>query len=262
MKHSKEIGKTSPAGGLKAPGRARSGAYPLLSLPEAISLAGKLFDNLGAGPHSRQNAAKGIGYLSFSGAASGKIGSMVHFGLLLRNAGEYMVSPLAREAFLYPGESGVAAIAEAARHPVLYSRIISRFSGQPLPKGLPEILVADYRITQKAAMLAARNFIKTVEFAGLAKDGKLLPQDYNYENNPPLNNIAKAEHSNDLAVAPDAAITITLESGVEIKFPKNLAYRISMGEFKDEIKKLEQKTSAGGDFSDNSAGGADNDFND
>lgn len=249
--------KTNPAGMAKTSGKIRSGAYPLLSLPEAIGLAGKLFDNLGAGPHSRQNAAKGIGYLSFSGAASGKIGSMVHFGLLLRNAGEYMISSLAREAFSYPGESGVAAIAEAARHPVLYSRIIDRFSGQPLPKGLPEILVADYKITQKAAMLAARNFIKTIEFAGLGKDGTIFPQDYNRENNFPPDDAVKTEHPNSPAreaALPGAAITITLESGVEIKFPESLAYRISMGEFKDEIKKLEQKTSPGGEFFDESAG--------
>jgi hypothetical protein len=54
--------------------KSRSCAYPVLALPKAVELAKKLFDNFGAGPHSRANVARGLGYSSFSGAVSAKIG--------------------------------------------------------------------------------------------------------------------------------------------------------------------------------------------
>ena len=93
----------------------RSGGYPLLSLPRAIAAAKKIYDNLGQGPHSRQNLARGLGYASFSGAVSGKIGALVHFGLLSRLSGLYSVTLPARAIFLYPEKNCVAEIFAAAK---------------------------------------------------------------------------------------------------------------------------------------------------
>lgn len=219
----------------------RSGAYPLVALPEAIGSAQKIFDNLGQGPHTRENVARGLGYASFSGAASPKIGALVHFGLLLRQKGGYLVSPLALEIFDYPKEGSETAIAKAASQPGLYDKLINRFNRQALPKNLPHILTADYKITEKAAPMAAEIFIKTMEFSGFLKEGKLVAPGQSNASEP----ILQAENGSgkENRYSGGKEIKIELPSGIRISFPESLAYRLSMGEFSDEIKNLEKKTS-------------------
>jgi len=97
----------------------RSCAYPLYSLPETVQFAKKIYDGLGQGPFSRLSLSKGLGYSSFSGAASGKIGALVHFGLLDRARASYALTAMAKEILAYPAESSLPAIVDAALHPVL-----------------------------------------------------------------------------------------------------------------------------------------------
>jgi hypothetical protein len=225
--------------------KTRSCGYPLFALPRAIELARALCEGFGEGPHSRESAARGLGYSSFSGAASSKIGSLVHFGLLARASGMYSITSLAKSVFLYPKEGSGEAIVTVAIKPALYGKLISRFLDKPLPERLEEILSADYGITGKAAPAAARNFIETMEFAGLMKDGTLVFMEAGFAVDPQkIFDAGSVKENNDNRAVKNRVIKINLLSGVEIIFPEDLAYRISMGEFADEIKSLDKK--AGG----------------
>jgi len=221
--------------------KVRSCAYPVLALPECSQLAQKIFDGLGQGPHTRATLAKGMGYSSFSGAVSAKIGSMVQFGLLERFHGGYSVTPLAEEIFSYPDEISQPSIAEGALRPALYKKLADRFAGKSIPHGLAAVLAAGYRITEKAAPEAAANFIKTMEFSGLLKDGIL--------GLPPAGEAAAPveKKSRELLTAnkeDDGRIKIELPCGGAVLFPKEMAYRLSLGEFAEAIKDLDRK--AGG----------------
>ena len=213
--------------------KSRSCSYPAIALNQAIDLAKKLFDNLGQGPHSRQNAARGLGYNSFSGAVSTKIGSLVQFGLLLRQNGQYLVSNLAKSAFTYPSEESEPAIEELAQKPALYQKLINKFSANGLPKELAAILTNDFKITKKAAALAAQNFIASMEFGGLLKDGILALPEFGNDNLMPKNLVQEKDIGE--------SIKIKLASGIEIVFPADLSYRLSMGDFAPAIKELDQK---------------------
>lgn len=218
--------------------KSRSCAYPLLSLSEAVELAQKLYENYGVGPHSREGAARGLGYSSFSGAASGKIGALVHFGLLVREAGNYFISPLAKEIFADPGEKGIAAISIAARRPLLYSKLVGRFQGEFLPKNLPDILVSDYKITAKAAPAAADNFLRTMELAGFIAEGKLVPIEEARVSEPHQNDSDVIEETGE---TDQDMIKVVLPSGVKVFFPEAMAYRLALGEFAKEIMDLGKK---------------------
>lgn len=224
--------------------KTRSCGYPLFALPQAIEMAKALCDGLGEGPYSRDGVARGLGYSSFSGAASSKIGSLAHFGLLARAGGTYSITSLARSVFLYPKEGSEEAMAKAVGKPLLYGKLIARFSDKPLPERLDAVLSADYGIAIKAAPVAAQNFVATLEFAGLIREGKLVFPD-------PGDNIAKTVEivrplEKPAAIAASAApIKIKLPSGVEISFPENLAYRLSMGDFGPILRSLDDKANGG-----------------
>jgi len=227
------------------PARNRSCAYPALALFESIELAQKIFDGLGPGPHERKTLSKGLGYSSFSGAVSGKVGSLVQFGLLERFRGGYSITARAKEIFTYPEETSEPAIREAAMRPALYQKITDKFAGKPMPGNLAAVLAAGYGITEKAAGFAAANFIKTMEFAGLLKDGVLiLPQ---IGEDAGLITVAGGKKLPGVVAGRDEEeeqIKIPLPSGPVVLFPKSMAYRLSLGEFAQELKNLDRK--AGG----------------
>lgn len=223
------------------PARARSCAYPVLALPECVQLAQKIFSGLGQGPHTRAALAKGLGYSSFSGAVSAKIGSMVQFGLLERFHGAYSVTPQAEEIFAYPDEISQPSILEGAMRPVLYKKLADKFAGKMMPRDLPAVLAAGYGITEKAAPEAAANFIETMEFSGLLKDGTL--------GSSQAGEAAVPDGKNSREVAAtgkedDSRIKIELPCGGAVLLPQAMAYRLSLGEFAEAIKELERK--AGG----------------
>jgi len=230
----------------------RSAAYPLLSLPEAIEAAIMVVDNLGPGPHSREALARGMGYASFSGAASGKVGALAHFGLVSRIAGRYLFTELAKNIFSSP-ETSVLEISQAASRPALYRALIVRFLGEALPKDMATLLASDYKITAKAAPAAAQNFIKTLEFSSLIKNGRVVDPSTTQESNFAEGSAGPAPVRLPQAMAAAAGngspaetkIKIELSSGIEVAFPSRLAYRISMGEFALDLKNLDEKAAGG-----------------
>jgi len=244
-----ELGKSNNAAKSK---KIRSRAYPALDLQTAILAAKKIFDDLGQGPHSRLSLARGLGYGSFCGAASGKIGALVHFGFLERFAGNYSVTSAALSLFDYPKNLRQNEIFATAARPALFAALAARFAGQNLPKNLPAVLVSDYGISPAGAPLAAKNFAATFEFAEILKDGRLIlpdagenasdgddsgEKDFEEENRRPA-------AGNDRG-GGEGEIEVRLASGIRIVFPKKFAAQMARGEFAEEVKSLDSKTAAG-----------------
>lgn len=247
-----ELGKNKNPGAGK---KIRSRAYPALDLPAAILTAKKIFDDLGQGPHSRMSLARGLGYGSFCGAASAKIGALAHFGFLERFAGNYSVAPAALPLFDYPKNLRQNEIFAAAARPSLFAALAARFAGQNLPKNLPAVLVSDYGISFSAAPLAAKNFIATFEFAGMLKENRLILPDGEESENDGDNDIAKEMNFEEKNRRPAAGnnhgggkeeegIEVRLASGIRIVFPKKFAARLARGEFAEEVKSLDSKITA------------------
>jgi len=245
-----ELGKNKNSGAGK---KIRSRAYPALDLPAAVLAAKKIFDDLGQGPHSRISLARGLGYGSFCGAASAKIGALVHFGFLERFAGNYSVAPAAPPLFDYPKNLRQNEIFAAAARPSLFAALAARFAGQNLPKNLPAVLVSDYGISPAAAPLAAKNFAATFEFAGMLKDGRLILPDVG-ENASDGNdsegkifeekNRRPAAENNRGGGEEEGQIEVRLASGIKIVFPKKFAAQMARGEFAEEVKSLDSKITA------------------
>lgn len=244
-----ELGKNKNPGAGK---KIRSRAYPALDLPAAILTAKKIFDDLGQGPHSRMSLARGLGYGSFCGAASAKIGALAHFGFLERFAGNYSVAPAALPLFDYPKNLRQNEIFAAAARPSLFAALAARFAGQNLPKNLPAVLVSDYGIAPAAAPLAAKNFAATFEFAGMLKGGRLvLPDagenaadDDSEEKSFEEKNRWPAAENNRGGGEEEGEIEVRLASGIRIIFPKKFAARLARGEFAEEVKSLDSKITA------------------
>ena len=245
-----ELGKNKNPGAGK---KIRSRAYPALDLPAAILVAKKIFDDLGQGPHSRMSLARGLGYGSFCGAASAKIGALAHFGFLERFAGNYSVAPAAPPLFDYPKNLRQNEIFAAAARPSLFAALAARFAGQNLPKNLPAVLVSDYGIAPAAAPLAAKNFAATFEFAGMLKDGRLVLPDAG-ENASDDDSEEKSFEGKNRWPAPEnnrgggeeeGEIEVRLASGIKIVFPKKFAAQMARGEFAEEVKNLDSKIAAG-----------------
>ncbi len=221
----------------------RSCAYPLYSLPETVQFAKKIYDGLGQGPFSRLSLSKGLGYSSFSGAASGKIGALVHFGLLDRARASYALTAMAKEILAYPAELSLPAIVDAALHPVLFEKLFRRFENASLPLDLPALLETEFGITAKAAPQAVLNFVSTLEFAGLLKENIIqLPVRRGSVPEILFPNIEGAGPRSRPEEEGNGEIRIKLPSGIVIIFPPEMSYRVSLGEFAPEIKSIDRKT--------------------
>ncbi len=235
----------------------RSCAYPLYPLSEAVQFAKRISDSLGQGPFSRLSLSKGIGYSSFSGAASGKIGALVHFGLLDRAHASYGLTALALEILAYPAEASLPAIARAAVRPALFEKLCRRFEGKSLPLDLAALLETEFGITAKASPRAVFNFTQTMEFAGILKNNMLaMDSAFSREQKVPLSAspaiTAPVQENTSLksgasfSIPPyidNDDIKVKLSSGITVIFPAGFSYRLSMGEFADELKNLDRKTS-------------------
>lgn len=153
----------------------RSVAYPFLNLEQALVLVTKLHGELGKGPYSREDAVRGMGYSSVSGASARAVASLVHYGLLERNGNAYVFSPLA-ESIVFPtdesGKQRQEAIAKAACLPKIFEKMVTRFQGQALPGLLENILMRE-GVTSGSAKEVAITFKETMQFAGMLKNGVL-----------------------------------------------------------------------------------------
>ncbi|MBI2196266.1 hypothetical protein HYU45_01495 [Candidatus Daviesbacteria bacterium] len=231
----------------------RSSAYPAVSLDEAIELVGMLRNQLGKGPYDRESAAKAIGYKGVNGASAQKIAALAHFGLLTRSGNAYSQSVLADSILLSTSEQERKnSIIQASKTPKLYKLLIEKFSGSALPGLLVNILIREYKISEKVADQVAKDFKKSIEFSGLLQNGivtqnngenEILTQDEfseEYQEEQRLPQQERKEY-NVASGLSKKNYPIDLPSGIAISFPTEMSYEVIIGEFGEQIKQLESK---------------------
>ncbi|WP_273241599.1 hypothetical protein [Hyphomonas atlantica corrig.] len=115
--------------------RQRSPNYPNISLPEAISRAGRAYELDRDAPLDREVAAKHIGYSGRSGTSDKTIGSITQYGLFEPvGKGEVRVSRLALD-ILHPLDESKKreALQRAAYMPSAFQLLRSRFGAGVVP---------------------------------------------------------------------------------------------------------------------------------
>jgi hypothetical protein len=160
----------------KQKNRERSIAYPSINLEKAIELVSKLRSELGKGPYSREDAAKGIGYAGISGASARSVAALVHYGLLERNGDTYQISELGEE-IIHPTDETDAkrkmALVTAAKSPKLFQKIVNRFQGQSLPGLLDNILVRE-GVSSNYSKEVATILKESLIFSGILQNGVII----------------------------------------------------------------------------------------
>lgn len=228
----------------------RSTPYPSRTLSESITDLDTVRKNLGKGSYSRTSVAQSLGHSGLSGAAVRKVAALVHYGLLERVGNTYRYSSLS-DRILFPvnEEDKSHAIKEAALFPKLYFSLTDRYSGSAIPPMLENILIQQFKVSDQVAKSASDDFVKTMEFAGLLRNGIL------YNTTEEVTTIDSAEKveeqvslSGDQAgnvskVSPKEGYTElpALPSGIVILFPEDLAPFASLGRFSEGINLLEDK---------------------
>lgn len=233
----------------------RSSSYPAFSLEDCIAAVKKVKEELGSNPSSRDLVARAMGYSGVTGASATKISACVHFGLLDRSGNTYSTSELSSK-ILTPVSNGekAEALVEAVNSPSLYSKLISEYSGKALPNMLENILSRQYDIIDNSAQRAAEIFKKSLEYAGLLRNGvvqkTLQPEDNTVINNQIVDNniIASSSATNFAEAKPATATTddkyfeiILSDTSTKLLIPKEFSYEVSIGGLANEIKALNQK---------------------
>lgn len=224
----------------------RSSAYPAISLDEAIELAGTLRRQLGKGPYDRGSAAKAIGYSGVNGASAKKIAALSHFGLLTRSGNTYSQSVLADSILLSTSEQEKRnSIAQASKTPKLYKSLIEKYNGLGLPVLLENIIVREYKISEKVANQVAKDFKKSIEFSGLLQNGvvvKDIGEGENFSQETISEDYKDRRKESDKGSGSEKNnYPVDLPSGITITFPVEVSYEVVTGEFGEQIKQLESK---------------------
>ncbi len=225
----------------------RGTAHPYVGLEQAIGLVDQLRKAVGRGPFSRDVASQGLNHKSLSGPAMGKIAALVHFGLLSRQGNTYSVTPLADRILLPTSdEDRINAIVEAAKKPKLYKRLIDKYQNQSLPFLLDNILVREFGINEKRAKEVSKNFMKSLEYAGLLKNGVVTEktvvdssEDKATESVSPVS-IPSFEPQK-ASVVSSSPYIVDLPSGIKIQFPGQMSFNVAVGDFSAGIKSLNDK---------------------
>ncbi len=154
----------------------RSRLYPRYDLEDAIKFVQSIH-KLGGNRVSNQAVAVEVGKAVNNSGFTGRVSSAKQFGLLNQEAGKLSESSLAKEILVPRSESEKAeSIKRALSSPDLYKEIISDFAGKILPdqSTLANRLFHDYRIEEVAKDNAAKNFIRSAQYAGVIRNGILM----------------------------------------------------------------------------------------
>lgn len=154
----------------------RSRLYPRYDLEEAIRFM-QCVHNLGGSKVSNQAVASEVGKALNNSGFIGRVSSAKQFGLLNQESGKLSETSLAKEIFVPRSEVEKAkAVKQALSTPDLYKEILTDFAGKALPEqsALANRLFHDYRMAENAKDEASKNFIRSVQFAGVLKNGILV----------------------------------------------------------------------------------------
>lgn len=156
--------------------KARSRLYPRYDLEEAIKLI-QLVSKLGRKNISEKSVAAEIGKSITNSGFLGRVSSAKQFALILKDEGKLSLTQLGNE-IMFPLDDAIKAdaIKKAFTMPMLYRELVDAFSGTKIPEyaSLGNRLLNDYGIEAGAKDIAAKNFIKSAEYAGVIQNGILV----------------------------------------------------------------------------------------
>lgn len=224
----------------------RSSSYPVLTIDEALEDVAKLRQAYSTYPFSRQQAAKALGHQENSGTSARKVAALTQFGLLLRDGNTYKVSGLAGKILYHTDEvSKEQAIIEAVSSPKLYRALIDKFSNQALPLLLNNILVANFGINSKVSKAVAKDFVNSLEYARLLKNGVIATVESKTSSgvSGPVSDTATTKATKETYETSSDFITLPLPSGIVISFPQVFSGSLALGSFTESLKSIENKAS-------------------
>ena len=156
--------------------KARSKLYPRYDLEVAIKLI-ELVSKLGRNNVSENAVAAETGKSITNSSFIGRMSSAKQFGLISKDGGKLSLTQLGNEIMFPPDDATKAeAIKKAFTMPTLYKELIDAFTGTRIPEygSLGNRLINDYGIEAGAKDIAAKNFIKSAEYAGIVQNGILV----------------------------------------------------------------------------------------
>lgn len=152
---------------------ARSRAYPVEDLLDAVADADTILEAVGRGAQSREVLADALGYQSAAGGTAGrKIAALTQYGFLRRREGRYAPTDLAERACRSRDESErLGTLEEALYNPPLFREVLGRYEPEGrLPKRLANVLFRDFGITASASEKAAEVLRSAARQAGVLDD--------------------------------------------------------------------------------------------
>ncbi|MDP3778678.1 MAG: hypothetical protein Q8R30_01350 [bacterium] len=156
--------------------KARSKLYPRYNLEEAIGLIG-IVSKLGRKNVSEKAVAAETGKSITNSGFLGRVSSAKQFGIISKEGGKLSLTQLGNE-ILFPLDEATKAeaVKKAFMMPTLYKELVDAFGGTKLPEygSLGNRLINDYGIEAGAKDVAAKNFIKSAEYADVIKNGILV----------------------------------------------------------------------------------------
>lgn len=157
--------------------RKRSSKYPYYSLKTVLPFLRKI-DELGGEGVGEQSIRESMGIKHRTTRSfSGRVSSAKQFGLLEEKGTQMSLSRRANQV-LYPSspEAESQALRAAVVAPVLYAKLIDRFSGKRIPPldTLGNLLATEYGIAKPVRTIAAQAFVESLQFAGLLSDDYVL----------------------------------------------------------------------------------------
>lgn len=224
----------------------RSPAYPSIDLEKAIPLVVRLNEKFSDDVFSRDNAATELG-LQKGGDAFRKIAALSHFGLISRKGSSYKVAPLAKQ-IIFPGDDDNVkqnAIRDAVKNPTLYRALIISYQGKQLPTALYHRLITTERFNQSVAEKVAKDFKKSVEFAGILKNGIIvdsedgnIPQGIKFEpQDLPAKESDEPKFREPMIDRSIDGVSLQLGPNIIVTLSGNIMRDIAMGKFGDRFAK-------------------------
>ncbi|MEN3367920.1 MAG: hypothetical protein V7609_63 [Verrucomicrobiota bacterium] len=165
-------------------GKARSPAYPAVSLASAIDLARKLWTAQRKHEAHIDSALKSLGYGARSGTALRAISALNQYGLIdesgAKDGRKIRLSELAQDILLRheSDQERVNALKKAAVLPTIHNALWERYGGQlPDDSLISPFLTREKNFNEAVVDTLLENYRATLEFAKLDKLGEDSPHD-------------------------------------------------------------------------------------
>lgn len=146
----------------------RSASYPSIPIENAITLVTHIYKNFTAAAAVKREDVAAI--LEEPGNINREVAAAVQYGLLIREAGDYKITPLFLPIYqpVTPKEKAEALIG-AFKSPKLYKELIAKYDNHAIPSetALATVLFRQHEITEKASLQAAQIFIANGKFVGV-----------------------------------------------------------------------------------------------